>query len=168
VKLTDGKPNHEAIAKRKLVPGEALFFMVLTDPGAGENVEVEAHLMETGTTRTMLDVEDFGPQDQVDDLAQRLVARVCRQYPVLHASVTKTRRKSASLAVGELHGATPGMPLCFYQEETIQTGAETLKHYRRIPARGRVHKTKATESTCRVVCIQGGKCLKPPCIARAR
>ena len=153
--LTDQKPDYVKILRTDAIPADALLFVILTNPEAAKNVEVDAYLMETATTRTLLDTEDYGLQQDLDELVDRLCARICRQFPALVAAVTQVQKKSARLHAGQRHGLKPGMTLRFYRERDIFTGAETLKQYEPVHALGRIASTDGETSHCQVAPPEG-------------
>lgn len=129
---------------------EALMFVEIVKYGGGEvdeTLEVRAHLMETGSGIRLLDVEAYGTQQELGELIECLCAMICQDYPALKAQVSHVGPgRRVRFDAGRRHGLHPGMTCLLYKATEIDTGAEKLKTYRKIPARGRITRTGEAQS----------------------
>ena len=148
LELTDQRHDHVKILRRGIVPGDALLFLILTNPEAGRVVDVEAHLLASETTQSLLEADDYGSQEGVEDLVERFCARIARQFPVVRTSVQSVEDQLTVLSAGEREGVRLGMPVCFYRQQDLWTGAETLKRCFEIPVIGRVVSSEWALSRC--------------------
>ena len=159
--------DSQKIIGSKAIDGEALLFINLANP-ADEALEVDSFLMSMETEERLLEVDESGTQDDLDDLVERLCLKIENKYPLLKASVAEAEESKVLLSAGSSRGATVGMKLWFYRALGVPTGAELLKQYQAIPARGRIVETGDARSRSEVTPAKHRKSVDTSCFAIAK